>query len=88
MQKNDFPIESLSACKRQTVLFGEASVALNCMSIREIKESKYKARSNENAKALERTEKDFRCSIRRFRPHEALPQSHLGSGDENGQPGM
>ena len=88
MQKNDFPIESLSTCKRQTVLFGEASVALNCMSIREIKQIKYKAWSNENAKARERTEKDFRCSICRSRPNEARPQSHLGSGDENGQPGM
>ena len=88
MQKNDFPIESLSTCKRQTVLFGEASVAVNCMSIREIKQIKYKAWSNENAKARERTEKDFRCSIYRSRPHEARPQSHSDCGDENGQPGM
>lgn len=88
MQKNDFPIESLSACKRQTVLFGEVLVALNCMGIREIKQIKYKAWSNENAKARERTQKDFRRSICRSRPHEARPQSHSGSGDENGQPGM
>ena len=35
-------------------MFGEASVALNCMSIREIKQIKYKAWSNENAKAREK----------------------------------